>query len=265
MKPLAQALDELAHVGTVVFDIDDTVTRAGRLERVAFDAMWRLHDAGVRLVAVTGRPLGWADVVARQWPVVLAVGENGAGWVHRRDGRVREGYFHDARTRVAQAAVAERILARVRAEMPRIALASDQRARRCDLAFDVAEEVALPAADVARLVALIESEGARAPVSSVHAHALVGDWDKARGVVAAADDALGETLEAPCDGWLFVGDSENDAAAFELFELSVGVANVREHLPRLLTPPRLVTERDRGEGFAELADAILLARRGARG
>ncbi|MFW5920333.1 MAG: HAD hydrolase family protein, partial [Polyangiales bacterium] len=67
----------------VVFDVDDTVTRDGRLERVAFDAMWRMHEGGLRLVALTGRPLGWCDVLARHWPVDVAIGENGAGWLWR--------------------------------------------------------------------------------------------------------------------------------------------------------------------------------------
>ena len=84
LRPLSE-LDAPACAGVegVLFDVDDTVTKDGRLERVAYDALWALRDAGLRLVAVTGRPLGWVDVLARHWPVDLAIGENGAGWVWR--------------------------------------------------------------------------------------------------------------------------------------------------------------------------------------
>ena len=43
-----------------------------------YDALWDLSDAGLRLVAVTGRPSGWGEVIARQWPIDGAVTENGA-------------------------------------------------------------------------------------------------------------------------------------------------------------------------------------------
>lgn len=261
MRPLRDAPPErLAAVLGVVFDVDDTVTRDGRLEREAFDAMWRLSDAGVLLATVTGRPLGWADVVARQWPVRVAVGENGAGWVFRDGGIVREGYFHDEAERAEQAALLERIRRRVEAELPGVRLAPDQRARRCDLAFDVGEHAHLPEPTVRRIVALVEAEGGRCPVSTVHAHVVAGGWDKARGVARALEEALGVDLAAERERWLFVGDSGNDAEAFAWFPLSVGVANVRDHLHRLPTPPAWVTERDRGAGFAELADALLSAR-----
>jgi hydroxymethylpyrimidine pyrophosphatase-like HAD family hydrolase len=87
----------------------------------------------------------------------------------------------------------------------------------------------------------------------VHAHAIPGPWDKAKGVARALQEVLGIDLDTELDRWVFVGDSGNDAAAFEVFPKSVGVANVRDHLDRLPTPPRYVTDSDRGLGFAELA------------
>ena len=77
MRPLAQMPDALAAaIVGVAFDVDDTLTRHGRLERAAYEALWALHDAGLRLIAITGRPLGFAEVYARQWPVDAAVGED---------------------------------------------------------------------------------------------------------------------------------------------------------------------------------------------
>jgi HAD superfamily hydrolase (TIGR01484 family) len=261
MRPLAELGAEScrALIG-VAFDIDDTVTRDGRLELPAFHAMHELAGSGLRLVAVTGRPLGWADVVANHWPVDAAVGENGAGWVWREGELPREGYFEPEQKRRAYPDLFERVRRRVAQELPHVKPAIDQRARRCDLAFDVGETVRLPAADIEALVAVIEAEGARSAVSSVHAHAIPGDWDKARGIERAVRDALGLETDQDRERWLFIGDSGNDAAAFEYFPLSVGVSNVRDVVPRLLKPPRFITDADRGRGFAEMAGHVLKAR-----
>jgi HAD superfamily hydrolase (TIGR01484 family) len=244
----------------VVFDIDDTVTRNGILEASAFAAMHELAAAGFDLVAVTGRPLGWTDVIARQWPVRVAVGENGAGWTWTDGSGVHDGYFSSEDERARQAEVLARVRREVRAAMPHVRVTSDDRARRCDVAFDIGEWVSLPRADVDALIATIERLGCYASVSTVHAHAAPGAWDKASGVVRALGEALDTDVETALERWVFVGDSGNDAAAFARFPRSVGVANVRGHLDRLPVPPRYVTAADRGLGFAELA-AHLIGRR----
>jgi HAD superfamily hydrolase (TIGR01484 family) len=244
----------------LVFDIDDTVTRNGVLEPGAYSAMHQLSEAGFELVAVTGRPLGWADLIARLWPLRLAIGENGAGWSWVEGEVFREGYFADWDERAQYPSLFRRIEDAVRRTMPHVSVTSDNRARRCDLAFDIGESVTLPSNDIDRLVELIEEHGAQAPVSTVHAHAVPGAWNKASGTAAALREVLGIDLDAERDKWVFIGDSGNDAAAFEYFGHSVGVANVAEQLHRLATPPRYVTDSDRGRGFAELARHLLSSR-----
>jgi HAD superfamily hydrolase (TIGR01484 family) len=246
-----------AEVRGVVFDIDDTVTRNGVLEPDAYAAMHLLAGAGLELVAVTGRPLGWTDVIARLWPVRVAVGENGAGWTWVDDTGTHEGYFCNEAERIEQATLLDTIRRKTTAAMPQVQITNDHRHRRCDLAFDVGESVSLPRAEIDALVALIEALGARSSVSTVHAHAVPGPWDKAEGVARALADVLGIDLGNELDRWVFVGDSGNDAAAFERFPKSVGVANVREHLDRLPVQPRYVTDGDRGRGFAELAGHLV--------
>ena len=59
MKPLAMLPAAVAcGLRGLLFDLDDTVLSHGVLTRVAYDAVWRLREAGHRLVAVTGRPNG---------------------------------------------------------------------------------------------------------------------------------------------------------------------------------------------------------------
>jgi HAD superfamily hydrolase (TIGR01484 family) len=249
-----------AGIRGLVFDIDDTVTRNGVLEATAYTAIHLLADAGFELVAVTGRPLGWADLFARLWPIRIAVGENGAGWSWVDDGAFHEGYFSTAQQRPAERALLQRIESAVAEKMPHVRVSSDRRARRCDLAFDVGESVKLPSDDVAQLVSLIEEHGATASVSTVHAHAVPGSWNKAQGVVRSLRDVMEVDLDAERESWVFVGDSGNDAEAFAYFPKSVGVANVRDQLDRLPTPPRYVTDSDRGLGFAELASQLMSRR-----
>jgi HAD superfamily hydrolase (TIGR01484 family) len=241
----------------VVFDVDDTLTRGGTLEEAAYSALFRLRESGLYLVAVTGRPLGFAELMARMWPIDLAVGENGAGYLRLTAAGLEAGYYAEPAERERHASLLAALRQQLAAAAPWAVLADDQWARRCDLAYDVGERQQLPAAQIERLRGLIEAAGARCLVSSVHAHALFGDYDKATGVERACSQALGLQLTAAERGrWLFVGDSGNDAAAFGYFPLSAGVANVREHLARLPVAPRYVSGADRGSGFAEIAEVV---------
>jgi len=261
MQPIAQLDAELARdLAGVVFDVDDTLTRAGRLEHHAYTALWDLREAGLLLLAVTGRPLGFAEVIARTWPVDVAVGENGAGFVRVTEQAVQLGYHAPEAERARHAALLAHVRERVAREAPFAQLADDCWARRCDVAWDVGERVQLSAAQIQNLRQIIEAEGARCLVSSVHAHALVGDYDKATGALLAGREALGRDLASERARFLFVGDSGNDAAAFSFFPVSAGVANVRAHLGALPCPPRFVSQADRGRGFAEIAAHVLALR-----
>jgi HAD superfamily hydrolase (TIGR01484 family) len=241
----------------VVFDVDDTVTRAGTLEEAAYCALFRLREAGLRLVAVTGRPLGFAELMARMWPIDLAVGENGAGYLRLTPAGLEAGYYAGTAERERHASLLASLREQLAELAPWAVQADDQWARRCDLAYDVGERQQLPAAQIERLRGLIEASGARCLISSVHAHAVLGDYDKASGVERACAQGLGVQLTAAERGrWLFIGDSGNDAAAFGYFPLSAGVANVREHLARLPVWPRYVSSADRGRGFAEIAEVV---------
>ena len=264
MEPLERMpASEARALRGVCFDVDDTVTTQGVLDPEAYQSLFALREAGLTLVAVTGRPLGFAEIIARTWPVHAAVGENGAGYLAKVEGRLRTGYWDPADVRIQQQATLARIRERVARALPHVAVSSDGWARRCDLAFDLGEEAQLPRADIDRLTALIEEEGATTSVSSIHAHAQLGDHDKARGLVHALGALWNLEAEEVRTRFLFVGDSGNDAAAFAWFALTAGVANVAHHLDRLPVPPRFVATRAAGAGFAEIARTVLALRREA--
>jgi HAD superfamily hydrolase (TIGR01484 family) len=261
MQPLAAMPDAVrADLRGVLFDIDDTLTTHGALTAAAYAALERLREAGLLAVAITGRPAGWCDHIARMWPVDAVVGENGALWMHydRPARRLRRHFAADDDTRRANRAQLEAIGEAILAAVPGTALASDQPYREADLAIDYCEDVpALPRADVDRIVAIMEAEGMTAKVSSIHVNGWFGTYDKLGMTRRFLAEALAIDLDAERDRFVFVGDSGNDAPMFAFFPLSVGVANVRAFLDRLATPPAYVTERASGAGFVEVAERLL--------
>jgi HAD superfamily hydrolase (TIGR01484 family) len=259
--PIASLKAETARaLEGVCFDVDDTVTRDGVLDASAYAALFALQAAGLTLIAVTGRPLGWAELIARMWPVHAAVGENGAGFIARRAHRLHFGYWDDEVTRARQTKQLEALRARVASEMPHVRVSNDSWARRCDLAFDVNEYERLPREDIDRLCDILASEGARTSVSSVHAHAQLGSHDKASGVARALSELFDVDETRARERFLFVGDSGNDAAAFAWFRTTAGVSNVSRHLDRLPCPPMYVASQSHGAGFAEIAELLLQRR-----
>ncbi len=73
----------------VLTDIDDTLTKDGKLPPQAYNALWALKEAGIRVIPVTGRPAGWCDLIVRQWPVDAVVGENGAFVYYFEDSKLK--------------------------------------------------------------------------------------------------------------------------------------------------------------------------------
>src|SRR5690349_21575464 len=175
MQPLSRAPRALlAGVKAVLTDIDDTLTLHGRLPAEAFDALWKLRRAGIKVVPVTGRPAGWCDLIARQWPVDGVVGENGAFWFRYDDTAkrmIRRFMRPDSAWRADRKRL-EAVAAEVLRDVPGTALASDQGYRSVDLAIDFSEDVPPLGQDaVKRIVAAFAAAGATAKVSSIHVNA----------------------------------------------------------------------------------------------
>lgn len=257
MKPLA-ALAGATRLRGLLFDIDDTLTTEGRLTAQAYGALERLQAAGRRAVAVTGRPAGWCDHIARMWPVDAVVGENGAFYFRYDNGRLHKRYFDpdDVRSekRSRLGAIAERILAAV----PGTALASDQHYREADLAIDYCEDVPrLPLEAAERIAALMREAGLTAKISSIHVNGWYGDYDKLAMTRTLFAEAFGTDLDAANGEYVFAGDSPNDAPMFAFFANSVGMANVRHFAGHLAAEPKYVTAGEAGEGFAELVRYLL--------
>jgi HAD superfamily hydrolase (TIGR01484 family) len=253
VKPLVE-LD--AHpVHFVLLDIDETLTTEGKLTAEAYAALERLQRAGKRVVAITGRPAGWCDHIARMWPVDAVVGENGAFYFWFADGKLSKRFIDDDATRAQKRARLEAIAKKILAEVRGAALASDQSYRETDLAIDFCEDVpALPLEAAERIAALMREAGLTAKISSIHVNGWFGGYDKLATTCRLFVERFGLDLGDANSKSVFAGDSPNDAPMFSFFENSVGVANVRR-FPGL--QPKYVTQAEAGAGFAELAAHLL--------
>jgi hypothetical protein len=261
MRPLAAMPPEARRaVRGVLADIDDTLTTHGKLTAEAYGAMERLRAAGKLVIPITGRPAGWCDHIARMWPVDAVVGENGALSM-RYDVATRKlvrRFAVDDVTRRANRAKLVAIGEKIIAAVPGCALASDQHYRESDLAIDFREDVPeLPRAAVDRIVALMEAEGLTAKVSSIHVNGWFGAYDKLAMTRTLLAEAFGVDLDRQRAGFVFVGDSPNDAPMFAFFPFAVGVANVRDFADRITVLPAYVTQAEAGAGFAEVAQFLL--------
>ncbi len=242
-------------------DIDDTLTWEGRIVPEAFEALVALRAAGLRVIPITGRPGGWVDHIARMWPVDGVVGENGGLWFYMHEGRMVRRFLQDPATRAANRARLDALAGEILAAVPGTALASDQPYRDLDLAIDFTEDVP-PLGDEAidAIVDRFHAAGATCKVSSIHVNGWFGAFDKLTGCRRFLAERFGEDLDAVIDDYAFVGDSANDEPLFAAFPLAVGVANVRQFLPRMKAHPAFVTDGNGGHGFAELAAALIAAR-----
>jgi len=259
VKPLAE-LREAGRIRGLLFDIDDTLTTEGRLTAEAYAAMERLQRAGRLVVPVTGRPAGWCDHIARMWPVDAVVGENGAFYFRRGDGKLVKRYQDDERARAGYRIRLEAIGRRIVAEVPGCALASDQAYRETDLAIDYCEDVPpMPLESAERIAGLMRAAGLSAKISSIHVNGWFGSYDKLSMARRLLAEQFSTDLEAANGRLAFAGDSPNDAPMFAFFEHSVGVANVARFAGRLTAAPKYVTRSAAGAGFAELVAHLLEA------
>ncbi len=244
----------------VLTDIDDTLTLDGKLPAIAYLAMERLKNAGIRVVPITGRPAGWCDHIARMWPVDGVVGENGAFY-----------FFYDStqRTMVRRfwRSSTQRKLDRIKLmelrdkiliEVPDSAVSADQNYREADLAIDFCEDIpALSGPDIEKIVKIFESAGAQAKISSIHVNGWFGNFNKQTMTARFFSEIFQTDLDREKDHIIFVGDSPNDEPMFACFPHAVGVANILDFSDKMKHKPAWVTTEKGGFGFAEMVDILL--------
>jgi HAD superfamily hydrolase (TIGR01484 family) len=263
VRPLSDFTpSQAAGVRYVLMDIDDTLTRHGKLLASSYNALWKLKTAGLKVVPVTGRPAGWCDCIARQWPVDGVVGENGAlafweepGGAAQPGRQILKAMYHPNAIKNDHP-VLKKVRERALAEVPGLRDAKDQFARLFDIALNFAEEEpVLPFSAAEKVKEIAIAEGAVAKISSIHVNVWMGDYDKLSMAGRFLRDRFG--WQGALEEVVFVGDSPNDEPMFARFPLSCAVANIRDFLHLIKNQPTFVASKEGGEGFAEITDALL--------
>jgi HAD superfamily hydrolase (TIGR01484 family) len=250
-------------VAGVLTDIDDTLTSDGAISPEAHEALAALRSAGLPVIAITGRPMGWSEPFARAWPIDAIVAENGAVALFREDGDLRIEYAQDEATRAANQERLKATAERVLREVPGSVLARDSAGRVTDIAIDHSEFVHLAPQQIEQAVAIMRQAGMNATVSSIHINGWFGSHDKLSGARWITRRLYGRDLDTEHARWVYVGDSTNDQLMFGHFPLSVGVANLLRFAAELTVWPAYLTRGERGAGFAEVAERLIAARRAA--
>ena len=261
MQPLSSwpqtAREKIVGVFT---DIDDTLTTEGVITSDALQALSDLKAAGLMVIPITGRPVGWSLPFASTWPVNALVAENGAvALLHDASNKqVTKIYQQDSAIRSHNFEQMQRIAQKVLKEIPGTVMAQDSAGRETDIAFDHSEFHKLTAAQIQQVVQLLQQEGMTATVSSIHINAWFGSHNKWEGAQWILKELTGRNLKQELDQWVYVGDSTNDQIMFEHFTHSVGVANILKFVKQLQFLPIYVTSKERGSGFKEVAHTLLI-------
>jgi len=275
MLPLSQwPVEQRRNIIGVFTDIDDTLTTHGSVTSDALQALLDLKAAGLHVIPITGRPVGWAESFAQTWPIDSLVAENGGvAWVAGKNVKnsaeigikpsyllpkqLSKAYQNDALIRAENTAKMVKIAALVTSQLAGVEVSKDSAGRETDLAFDYNEFANLSPETVQQVVELLQSQGMQTTVSSIHIHGCFGHFDKWTGARWIVRELFQRDLAAELDRWVFVGDSGNDQAMFQHFTHSVGVANIRSFESQLTHLPQYIAPSERGAGFSEVVKMLL--------
>ena len=272
MKALSEwPIEARRQIIGVFTDIDDTLTTDGAITPDALQALHDLKAAGLHVIAITGRPVGWSEPFAAEWPVDAIVAENGSVALFKGDFLKRidtyplqnihsllsKSYQSDSVIRAENFARMQHVLLRIEREVPGAQRSTDSGGRETDIAIDHSEFTHLPPTTIAQVVHIMQSEGLQATVSSIHINGWIGSYNKLQGAHWIVNELFQRDLSQEMQRWVYVGDSTNDQLMFEAFDNSVGVANIARFLPDLKYLPRYVTHSERGAGFSEFCGKLL--------
>ena len=244
-------LENVTRVKALLFDLDGTFVSNDFIESKAYKSLEYLHNSGIKTIAVTGRPAGWCDLIARWWPINAVVGENGAFFYSKINGKVIRQTFHDMAFLSDYQKRLQVLFEKLLGKYPYLKLASDQSFRHWDIAVDIAEEATVSREVAIDIVKFCEAEGAKAAISNIHVNIWFGDYNK-ENMSLNVLDSYGLTKGDS----MYIGDSPNDSPMFGCFPLSVGVSSVLNYKDIMENLPTYITDSDGANGFIELVDLI---------
>lgn len=257
MQPLSSLSQEkIQNIKAILFDLDDTFLTHGQITHEAYHALCALAEAGYALFVVTGRPAGWAEVLAYQWPIHGVVAENGGVVLWKENARIHRVIASKLSAYEIRQQLNQWVIC-LQHEFPNLPLVDDSYLRLTDCTFDIGENWTAPQSMIACAQQKIAQLGAHSFTSSIHLHlSCLGDT-KISGALRLLSLREGfDAAEARVRS-VFIGDSLNDASCFSFFNTTVGVANVQPYLKGLSVSPKYITQHRYGAGFHEFAQRFV--------
>jgi len=257
----------------ILTDIDDTMTKDGKIVPEAYAVLCEMKTAGFRVIAVTGRSAGWGEVHLQEWPIDGAITENGAVSYFQPDSPYLKTLaavdphcadyatgilVHPSAARNTEPSLVRAIEAAYRA-VPRARAARDNRFRLYDYAIDHAEYVQPPLTEgeINEIIAIFEREGCVAKPSSIHINCWIGSFNKREAALMLLRECEGYDDAQDRSKVLYIGDALNDEVMFEYFPNACAVANIDIWIDRMTNKPSWVSAERYGSGFAEICRHIL--------
>ena len=252
MEPLTNIpVERVKEIKALLFDLDGTFVGKDVIQGEAYNYLEKLNAVGVKTVAVTGRPAGWCDLMARWWPISGVIGENGALFYSKIRGEIIRETYHASEALPNNQDKLHCLFSELLEKYDYLKLASDQPFRHWDLAIDILEETEVPLDIALDIVKFCEKRGARAAISNIHVNVWFGDYNKENMSLKIIDN-----YDLDKENVIYIGDSPNDSPMFRSFPLSVGVSSVSNYKNIMDDHPNYVCSRDGDSGFVELADLI---------
>lgn len=254
MRPYpAETIPEqrLLELRLLAADIDDTLTRAGKLRHDILHAIGRLRAAGVVVWLVTGRSGSWGQALSQYLEVDGVIAENGGVICRDGDWRLLADEKAVGKNREKLAAVFAKICRRIPGATP----TSDNVGRLTDWTF---QRQPLSDEELALVAQIAWEEGIRTIASSIHVHLFAGEHTKATALLTVCRELDLDDREKV----LVLGDSPNDEPFFnaDFFPFSAAVANIENSLARLEHKPLFILSQPEAEGALWLIRRILVCK-----
>lgn len=249
--------DELRTIRFVLTDMDDTLTYQGRLQARTYQSLERLQDAGINVIPVTAASAGWADQMARMWPVDGVIAENGGVFLTRNRGNhgIQRHYWHqDTHTMIRQKL--SDILSKILHKFPWSEVSDDQDFRLTSIAFRLPQN----AERTQQLIHELQEQGCSYTINNLWLLGWYGPYDKLAMSRKVLNQFFALKEKDEQVSVFYSGDSINDAPMFRFYRKSLGMSsvnNVAEMMPDL---PRWISRFPGGKGFVDAATRIVNAK-----
>ncbi len=240
--------EERSNVEIVISDVDDTITKNGKLYPNALQSLWKLKRMGKMIVLLTGGSAGWADVYIRQWPVDAVIAEGGAVILaHGKAGNIVYKFNPMIDPMFPKK---KESLMKLTAGLQ---LSSDQFARLYDIAYDKKQ---LTPEEAKTLKGMVQAAGGHWSESSIHINVSFGSFSKRSALLFFLDALFDISAERVKEKGIYLGDSLNDEELFAFMPLSVGMRSVEDNRSSFQFLPKYITSGYGGDGFSEVARSL---------